>query len=134
MKRRRGTLRPCREKDREPEPRDFDRWTPPEWLSPGAREKYQALALELSSIGVLKSTDTDVLALYCQTYSDVQALTELVREHGWSDGKRSSPYATQLRAALGQMILLGRELGLSPSSRSRVVVEKSEGKGDGLLC
>ena len=132
MKERRATLRPCRDNQNEPEPRDFDQWEPPEWLNPTARTKYQSLALELSAIGVLKSTDADILALYCETYFQVQQLTELVREHGWSDGKRSSAHATQLRSAVGQLILLGRELGLTPSARSRVRVEQ-DGKQDDLL-
>ena len=135
MKERRRTLKPCRDNQNEPEPRDFDQWSAPEWLSPLARDRYQALALELSSIGVLKSTDSDVLALYCQTYSEVLELTRLVEEHGRTDSKgtRSSPYVVQLREATKQLILLSREFGLTPSARSRISVEHDEKERD-LLC
>ena len=136
IKERRATLKPCRDNQNEPEPRDFSQWEAPEWLNPTARSKYQTLALELSSIGVLKSTDADVLALYCQTYAEVLELTRLVEEHGRTDSKgtRSSPYVVQLREATRQALLLSRELGLTPSARSRVVVEQSQEKERDLLC
>ena len=132
-KRRRGTLQPIRENDSQPEPRDFDKWEAPEWLTGSASEKYQSIALELSSIGVLKATDADVLALYCRCYCEVVELVRLVEQHGRLNGNRSHGYVVQLREATAQMILLGRELGLTPSARSRVRVEQTE-KGADLLC
>ena len=125
IKRRRGTLKPGRTSQPEPTPRKLKNFSAPEWICEAAQQKYKILAWNLTDAGVLKITDTDILAMYCETYALVLELTETSRDTPRTittpnGHEQSHPIHTQLRDAQTHLIKLTRELGLSPSARTRV--------------
>lgn len=80
----------------------------PAWLSEGARVHWDRLAPMLSKSGVLKESDRDLLATYCETFA---AYIEALRSGGAQMG-----VVQQLRQLMG-------ELGMTPSARARIVAE-----------
>ena len=82
----------------------------PEWLGEAARAHWERLAPMLSQAGVLKQSDRDLLATYCETFA---AYVEAQRK-----GKGASmAMVQQLRQLMG-------ELGMTPSARARIVADK----------
>ena len=139
IKQARGTLQPCGDNHLEPEPPPVTNLSPPDHLGEIARTKYIQLAETLSEIGVLKVTDLDVLACYCQAYEEVRELTEEVKkapkviEYG-TGNRKIHPNVVLLREANKQLLLLARELGLTPSARTRIEVQPDEKSHDELLA
>lgn len=74
IKEARGTLQHCRDNRSEPEAPPLRQPAPPAHLAEIARTKYIQLVSTLSEVGVLKATDVDVLASYCETYQEVREL------------------------------------------------------------
>lgn len=70
----------------------------------------------LAQSGVLKESDRDLLATYCATYA---AYVEAVQAGGAS------------MAMVGQLRQLMGELGMTPSARARIVVDKVPSNPDG---
>ena len=104
--------------------------TPPDWLGDEAREKWDEVAAELAQMGVLTSVDADVLALYSVTWTEWKAASLAIRDHGLTvrtprGEERTSPYVLIGNKALMQLRALAAELGLTPSSRSRVQTSTS---------
>ena len=88
----------------------------PEWMGDAARAHWERLAPMLSQSGVLKASDRDLLATYCETFA---AYVDAVR-----DGGASMAMVQQLRQLMG-------ELGMTPSARARITVDKAPEAGDG---
>jgi len=81
----------------------------------------------LKDCGILSRTDTHLLASYCTTYSEWVKCYLHVSKHGHKndDGKTSTESVTFHKLADRHTKLLS-ELGLSPSSRARLSVAKSD--------
>lgn len=88
--------------------------TAPDWLGDGARAHWLRLAPMLTTAGVLKASDADLLATYCTTFA---SYVEATREGGAS------------MAMVGQLRQLMGELGLTPSARARIVADKAPSDG-----
>lgn len=115
----------------------------PAGLSCDAKQKWQELAPQLERMGVLTCVDGDVLAMYCTiwawwcktaTYLDEHGL---VREWQWDDegAKVSRGLQAEFKAAKELVLFLrqlGSELGLTPSARTRLRIEK--GAEDELMA
>ena len=82
----------------------------------------------LRAANILTRTDTHLLATYCSTYSEWSKLHTIIQKEGHStpDGK-TSPESVAYFKLSAQHLKLVSELGLSPSSRARLSVAKSEG-------
>ena len=99
--------------------------TPPAWLGDEARKKWTEVAASLSQIGILTHVDADVLTLYCETWIEWKEATLAIRAHGLTvttptGDEKTSAYVLMRNKSLMQLRALAAELGLSPSSRSRV--------------
>ena len=113
--------------------------TCPAHLLPSAKAEWKRLARELYNLGVITRLDRATLAAYCQAYGRwVEAEKKLKDTPGIL--KMPSGYIQMnpwLTIATKQMELMQRfavELGMTPSSRSRVeTVRRCSGKFDGLL-
>lgn len=141
IKRRRGTFRPDRAPENEPSPNlaNGEQLKPPEWLSQGARQKWDELALRLHSLGLLTEIDLDVLALYCTAWNNWRDAEEALRKYGATTKAQSgyeavSPHVTRAKNHLAELIKLGGLLGLSPSARSRIEAAPPEDRKDELLA
>lgn len=114
--------------------------TCPAHLNSTAKAEWKRLAHELHAIGILTRLDRAILAGYCQTYGRWVEAEKKLKETP-PILKLPSGYVQQnpwLTIATRQMELLHKfaaELGLTPSSRSRVEISSHppSGKFAGLL-
>lgn len=103
----------------------------PRHLTKEARAEWRRVARRLHNAGVLTYVDRGVLAVYCQAYGrwakaegEIERRGELVETP--SGYMQQSPWVTIANKAMEQMIRAGRELGLTPASRSAIKVEKPQ--------
>lgn len=87
----------------------------------------------LDRIGVLTEIDGTALAIYCQAYSTWVEATERIKKTGMivkapSGYPIQNPYLAIANKAIDQMKSLLAEFGMTPSSRSRVIVPKKKRK------
>ncbi len=116
---------------------------PPDWLGEDAREKWADLVAVLGDLGILTHVDADVLTLYCETWVEWKEATLQIRESGYvvespKGDLKASPYVMIRSKALQQLRTLEAELGMTPSSRSRVHTvsparHSNKSKWDGIL-
>ena len=117
-------------------PRNTQEPTPPEkmprcpaHLDKRARTEWKRAGKILQSIGLMSELDMAVLAGYCQSYSEWIAATEKVQEMGMvykkADGTPGlNPYLRVSRESYDRMIKAAVLIGMSPSSRANLKVEK----------
>lgn len=116
---------------RENEPRPPRDCPPvPPWLDAGAKRKWRALCDVLHEMGVLTAIDGDVLACYCQAYSDHERLTRFLRENGETvkgQGRAmAAPQVGMRDRAREDMRKFGAELGIGAASRTKIEVRKPD--------
>lgn len=85
----------------------------------------------LKDCGILSKTDTHLLVSYCSTYSEWVKCYTHVSENGHKDDNgKTSPESMTFHKLADRHLKLLSELGLSPSSRARLSVAKSEAEED----
>jgi P27 family predicted phage terminase small subunit len=148
-KRRRGTLRPCREKEGEfavVVPLSDDDYSPPPYLNDDGASEWRQKLHYLKGIRVLTEGDLGLLAalclewqLYLDAYHTLQKDGRYIRTMG-KGGKlvdvKMHPAAKAADAHLERYIQLCNLFGLSPAARSKVkpsAEEKQESALDVLL-
>lgn len=131
--------------ENEPQPRG-DIPNCPSFLTKGAREEWRRMMPILESARVMTAADMACLAGYCQAYGRwKEAEEELKKIEKKRDGnsgiliKTSNGNVIQ-NPLLGiinrQLMIMNRfstELGITPSSRSRIVVGNSEEESNSIL-
>ena len=105
----------------------------PPWLDRAAKKEWLEQLGWLVQCGILTVVDKAIYGIYCQAYSDVSRLKAEIDEEAeaWKaeHGSRINPKQGLYDRALLRLHKSSAELGLTPSSRSRVVVApKSSGK------
>jgi P27 family predicted phage terminase small subunit len=81
----------------------------------------------LRAANILTRTDTHLLATYCSTYSQWSRLHTHLSNKGHADENgKTSPESVAYFKLSAQHLKLVSELGLSPSSRARLSVAKSD--------
>lgn len=101
----------------------------PSHLSDAAAQEWDVVAPQLHEAGLLARVDRTALAAYCQAYGRWVEAEVALKTHGTlvkspSGFPMVSPYLTVANKAMEQMTKMLIEFGMSPSSRSRVTVEK----------
>lgn len=120
--------------DGEPEPQP-GRPTCPPHLSKSAKAEWKRIVPELESMGLLSKVDRSALAAYCQAYGEWQDTCELL--------KNKSPLIQTTGGNIIQNPLVGVahkaselmykflvEFGMTPSSRTRINVNKLDDPED----
>lgn len=109
----------------------------PRWLDKDAKNEWRRIAKQLKDIGLLTDVDTAVMAGYCQAYSRWKKAEEAIKKHGMiykpnkdNDYIQQSPFVSISNKAQEQMRKFIVELGLSPSSRSKIEIPGGEDDGD----
>lgn len=110
---------------------------PPAHLGRYAKQKWAELYPELSKAKVLKSTDRDVLEIYCEAYADYREAQEALREKEkiittHNKAIQIAPWQSLKLRSMALMHKLEVELGITPSSRGRMVAEPPKKPGAGL--
>ena len=137
-----GTARKHRIKN-EPKPKQAARVpAPPAELGQKAKAEWRRVAKVLHETGVLTGIDTKALANYCQAYDDMLTARGLLHAHNlanpdsinllkkMSGDAKTHPYVDQIRQHRADMLRWAAEFGITPSSRTRVVVSKPDQKNE----
>lgn len=109
----------------------------PSWLTKEAQVIWRRTTKQLDEMGILAEADQDVICAYVMAVLNFERATKLVDEmgvlvEGRRDGFVKNP-AVQIQRDNATLIRqLGSELGLTPSSRSRLVVDNA-GDDDDFL-
>ena len=107
----------------------------PTCLDAAAKREWTRISRELIAVGLLTSVDRAMLASYCDAYSRWSEATAELNELRRTKGKSvlvvgtktgypmQNPLIGIINTAADQMRKFGAELGLSPSSRTRLAAE-----------
>ncbi len=125
----------------EPKP-PADNVVPPAWLEGDALDKWNELAPQLLSLGVLTNVDADSLARYCVTWQEWKKHLAICQKGGDVLVLRSetgavrfasvAPSATLVGKYGRELLRLAQEFGLTPSSRSTIVGSAAKPEADPL--
>lgn len=101
----------------------------PKHLDKEARQEWKRMAAELEPLGILTNLDKAVFANYCDAYSQwAQASRTLQKSGLLIKGPLGNPVVNPLfrivTIAKDQMMRCLIEMGMTPSSRTKVKVEK----------
>jgi P27 family predicted phage terminase small subunit len=114
--------RPLNEHEPHPEPRIPD--CPPQ-LGPIAREEWERLTSELSSLRIVTALDRPALAAYCNAYGLWAEATDAIQKYGTMVKSPTgypiqSPYVSIANRQAEIMMRIASEFGFTPASRSRI--------------
>lgn len=104
---------------------------PPAHLSNDEKEKWESVAQELHSLGLVTNLDLDQLAMYCVLWVRWEEAEKMVREKGEiiktaAGNIIQNPYLSIANRAIEQLGKLGAEFGMTPSSRTRIKTDPSD--------
>lgn len=103
----------------------------PEWLDAEAKNEWNRLSSQLEGLGLLTEADMGAFAGYCQAYARWKEAEEFITQHGpivktpsgyWQQVPQVSIAQTYLKI----MCRFCEQFGLSPSSRSRLLIDNAE--------
>lgn len=95
-----------------------------------AIEEFNKIAAELKKIGVISNLDSTQLGMYCQLYAQYVECIRLENEHGLfheytnKSGETNlveAPWSKLKRQTESQMIALGKQFGLTPVDRLKMI-------------
>ena len=114
----------------EPKPQTDLSTTAPAWLDRSAKVEWKKVRGWMHG-EVIKDCDQAVAALYCQAMSDVKRLTRLIRKEGEvvvydSGAVARNPLSICLREAKETLLKCAMQMGLTPSSRTRISIPKGK--------
>lgn len=108
----------------EPEPRPLTEADPPKWFTPRMREVWNEVIQDLGAMGVLKQCDVYMVVAFVKSYVTFEEAAIHTARHGSiiddPDTGRTirNPALMAQRDALTMVRAFGRELGMSPASRT----------------
>jgi len=110
----------------------------PSHLDKIAQKEWRRATKELHPIGLLSNIDLTAFEAYCMTYSIWITAYENIQKHGvlikaQSGFPMQSPYLQIANKAMIEMRKWLIEFGMTPSSRSRVTVDKGIKEKDPLI-
>jgi P27 family predicted phage terminase small subunit len=108
-----------------------DKVRPPAYLSKELKREFKKIADELLRIGIMTNLDINALVLYVESYENYRFLNEKLKELKEAeefDINTFSQYAVEVDRAKKQCRAFASDLGLSISSRCRLVIPKNEEK------
>ena len=126
----RGGVKHTHKKPRDQEPKPPEKMPDcPDHLDKTAKAEWRRAGKIMMSIGLMTELDMAVLAGYCDAYSQWGQATAKIHETGMVYQKPDktpalNPYLRVAREAYDRMIRAAVLLGLSPSSRVGLKVEK----------
>jgi P27 family predicted phage terminase small subunit len=107
---------------------------------PIASQKWDSLCILLEQCGLLADTDSDLMELFCITFSQYRRLLKQINTTGFTIVTRDpqtnnpvvkrNPIMIEYRNIADLLRRLIPEFGLSPSSRSRLVSTRKEEKSE----
>lgn len=106
--------------------------TPPSWLGKAAKAEWRRLAKVLPN-GLVTPADRQVFAQYCQSVARLAEVERAIDEHGMTFLSENGypcqrPEVTIAKGLHQQLRGLESDLGLTPSSRSRIQIPQTPPK------
>jgi P27 family predicted phage terminase small subunit len=100
----------------------------PSWLKGYAKREWGRLVKEFAKLDMLTGLDRTVLAMHCQALGDMVHYAKIEEREGSvivseKGGMYPHPAANLKANAATRAMKFGAELGLSPSSRTRINIE-----------
>ena len=97
----------------------------PDWFNPEQRKKWEEVTAQLSDAGMLSAAYADIITVYCVAWTRWRSALDQITKFGDliktpSGVVRISPYLAIANRAQVDLLKAQAELGLTPSSRSRV--------------
>jgi P27 family predicted phage terminase small subunit len=92
----------------------------PTWLEPAARREWERLAPILAGAGLLTALTAPALAVLCVETTVWQSARARMRKKGHVVAGEKSPYIAIAQQALGNVLKLYAEFGMTPMAVSRV--------------
>lgn len=102
----------------------------PDWLEDEAKAEWERMSTVLENMGMLTDMDMVAFAGYCQAYARWREAEEFLSQHG-SIVRTPNGYLQQVpQVSIAQtnlkiVLKFCEQFGLTPSSRSRIVADKS---------
>lgn len=102
----------------------------PDFLNKDALEEWDRITSQLLTLGLLTKVDRVAISAYCQAYGRWASAERDILENGViyvspkTGFKMQSPMLAISNKAMEQMLKFLVEFGMTPSSRSRVTVDK----------
>lgn len=131
VKRRRGTLQPCRALKNAPSVQGSFELTPPKWLSLAERKAFKAAAEILSAWKILSPADEGLIAMYVSTLARWKDAEDHLRAEGAVIFVRDEDdvvahqelnlYYQVSKDSVKMAAQLQRELGFSPVARAKIL-------------
>ena len=137
-----GGFRNDRHGDRADEPQvKSERPSCPRHLSKEARKEWGRICKLLIAAGIITKLDRTILAVYCEAYAKWVDAKKHIADEGTfiylepkdadeddGDGQKGypiqNPYVSIYNKAIEQMSKIGASLGLDPTSRTKIKVDK----------
>lgn len=105
----------------------------PDYLDTIAKEEWKRITEEMLSVGLLHRVDRASLELYCETYSRYRRYVDEMRKEDFEATLPTANGAAQINPiiklsenALKTCRLMLNQFGLTPASREKLTVKKSE--------
>ena len=117
--------------EREPQPSGHAPTYAPKWLPEEGRREWRRVVRELQATGVLTMVDTAVLEGYCVSYARwLHAEEQLKGQPEVIESDKGNlymnPWVGVASTAKREMLRFAQELGMTPSARSRIQIQKQE--------
>ena len=103
----------------------------PPHLQGEARKEWSRVGRKLLAFGLVTDIDRSALAIYCQAWARWVEAEQQLAKYGTvikspNGYPMQSPYLAIANKAMDQMAKILVEFGMSPSSRSRVTVQRQQ--------
>ena len=100
----------------------------PRWLSDEAKREWKRIAPRLHAVGLLTEVDGLALAMLCEAFAQYMAAKTVVDGEGLllvseKGNSYQHPAAGLMTQARGELLKWAREFGMTPSARTRIVVD-----------
>ena len=107
----------------------------PIWLLPEAKSEWKRLCENLGQLGILTKVDRAAFAAYCQSYARWKEAQEHIDKEGAvfeteKGYQQQTPWVGIANTNQKMMLQAAAEFGLTPSSRSRIVVNENNTETD----
>jgi P27 family predicted phage terminase small subunit len=119
-----GERRPSRVNHSEPDLPAVSSLPTPRGLTGAGKREWKRIAAILRDAGILRETDTVVLENYCRSLTNLRDFETKAVEFGPEKAIATGIQGVVIKLR-AQVNALGRELGLTPSSRSSIHVPKA---------
>ena len=133
VKKARGTLRPDRENKAEPEVDNSSSVPAPSPMlkTDEGKALWWRVSMQLQTWGLLYPVTYELVERYCMTYERIIKLEKMVGEVGefvmTKQGIKKHPALAVINETFLQWFAIGRELGLPPVSKSKLIANAGSG-------